>query len=101
MTSVGVSLDLAGAHQDADSDGEVVGRAFFTEVGGGEVDSDPLHRELESRVADGSADSLPGFLDCGVGEADYIESRKSWGDVYFDFYYGPFEANDCTASNSG
>ena len=96
-----VGVDLPGAHQDTDGDGEVVGGAFFSEVGGGEVDGNPLHRELVSRIADGGADSLTRLLDCGVGEADDIESRKPRRDVYFYFDDGPFETNDCTASNPG
>ena len=74
---------LAGAEQDADGDGQVVGRAGFLQVGGSQVDGDAAHGELAAAVADGGADSLLGFLHGGVGQADDVKGGQAGGDVGF------------------
>lgn len=68
-------LHLIGGEQDAEGDGQVVERAFFAQVAGGEVDGRAGARDFESAVAQCGDDAVVGFFDGGVGQADKDELR--------------------------
>ena len=89
----GRQVDLAGAEQDADGDGEVVGRAGFFQVGGGQVDGDAAHREFAAAVAEGGAHPFPGFLDRRIGQADNVESGQAGSYVHFHLNDEPVQAD--------
>ena len=92
---------LAGG-EDSDSDGEVVGGAFFAEAGGGEVNGEALGGvKFEVAIFEGGGDTVAGFADGGVGEADDVEAGLSSADVYF--YLDDFGVESCdgTAKDFG
>lgn len=65
--------DLAGGDEDAEGDGEVVERAFFAQVAGGEVYGGARTRHGEAAVGDSGGDAIIGLLDGGIGQADQDE----------------------------
>ncbi len=92
--ALGQRVYLPGTEQHADGDGQVVGRALFFEVGGGQVHRDASQREFAVAVAEGSAHSFFGFLDRGVGKADDVECGESGGDIHFDLDHKSVQTDD-------
>ncbi len=70
--------------KDAECDGEVEGRAFLFDVGGGEVHEGLGFRVFVAGIDDCAADALGAFLYGGVGEADdqgLVESAAGYVDL--------------------
>ena len=77
-----IRFDGPGGGQDADSDGEIEAGAFLSEVGGGQVHGDALHREDKTAVADGGADPIATLSDRGVGEPNGGKGGEAGGHVH-------------------
>ena len=71
--------DLHGG-EERERDRQVEVRAFLGEVGGGEVDGDPLRGQREAHGGHRRAHPLLGLADRLVGEADEVEGRQAGGD---------------------
>ena len=69
------------AHQ-RQGDGEIVVAAFLGQVGRRQVDGDALGRQTKPRGHQGSPDTLAGFLDGLVGQADQDELWKAGRDLH-------------------
>src|SRR5699024_1162473 len=72
-------LYLTRGGEDAEQHGQVVHRAVFPRVRGGEVHGEARDGELEPRVLDGRAHAVPGLPDGGVRQTDYLELRQALG----------------------
>ena len=96
-----VGPELVVGQENPQSDGEVVGGTFLTQVGGGQVDSEARAREGQAGVLDGRADPFARFLDGGVGEADDGEGGQPAGDVHLHLDDGPFEPDDRATEDLG
>lgn len=70
---------LTAGGENAHQNGEVIDGAIFLPVGRSQIDRDAGHGEGKSAGLDGGAHSLPGFLDGGIGQPDYIEGRQTAG----------------------
>jgi hypothetical protein len=68
-------LEYAGGGENAQRHGQVEARADLADLGGRQVDGDPVHGELESRVADGRAHAIAALAHGGVREAHRGEGR--------------------------
>ena len=90
--------NLPRAQKDDDCDGEVVGRALFLQVGGGQAYGYPANRKLIPRIADGCPYAFPRLLHRLVREADDTERRESRGDVHLDLDNASFQATTAHAS---
>ena len=86
-------VDFAERAEDADGDGEVVGGAFFAEIGWCEVDDDAFGWDAVAGEFDGGDDALGAFFDGVVGEADHVEAHAG-GEVDFDGDGECFDADD-------
>jgi hypothetical protein len=69
------AFQLVGGSEDAECDGEVKGRALFSDVGGGEIDGDALEGKLEARVGDGGVDPLTPLFDGAMRQPHRRERR--------------------------
>ena len=80
---------LAGA-EDANKNGQVVQRADFFQMSGGQIDGDPADRKGKTAVFDGGAHPILGFADRSVGQTHHREVGQSAGQVTFggDFVSG-------------
>ena len=96
-----LGVELLGADQHAQGDGQVVGWSFFTDRGGSQVDYQALAREEQPGVLDGSLDAVLGFLNGFVGEADDIHTRQSVTGIDFDLDDDAFQTNDGAGVDSG
>ena len=85
---------LAGAEQDADGDGQIVGGAGFFQVGRRQVDGDAAHGELAAAVADGGAHPLFGLLHGGIGQPHDVKSGQPRRDVGFGLDNLPVQAQN-------
>jgi hypothetical protein len=73
-------LDLLAGGQDAQRDGEVEAPGILGQVGGREIDGDPLVvGKLEASVLDGRAHALASFLDLCFSQSDEREARQAVG----------------------
>ena len=90
---------LLGRGQDRQGDGQVVGRAFLLQVGGGQADHDPLERKLAAGVAD--AARTRSFASCTAvsGRPDDEKAGQARTDIYFDLDQCAVEASDGTTAN--
>jgi len=78
-----VGQQLLRAHQQGHSDGQVVGGAFFAQVGRRQVQQYPAPGHAQTAVDQGGAHPLPRLLDGHVGKAHYVDAREpSGGGVY-------------------
>ena len=64
--------ELVGGDEDADGDGQVVGRAVLAPIRRRQVDRDPAGRIDEAGIADGGPDPLARLRQCGVRQADDV-----------------------------
>jgi hypothetical protein len=91
----GVGGDLLGCQQHADGDRQVVRRPRLAHLGRRQVHRDPSWREDHRAISHRCADSLPSFLNGGVGQPDDRQPRDSLtGDVDFDLHELALQAND-------
>ena len=79
-----VRRDRPDGRHDAERDGQVVVAALLREVGGSEVDGDPLRRQRQARRRQGRAHPLARFRDGLVAEADDVEHHGAVGDLHLD-----------------
>ena len=79
-----VGADDSACRQNAHQHGEVEGGAGLFDVGGGKIDDDGAVREFEAAGHDGVIDTLVGFLNGIVGQADDLVFGKFI--VKFGFY---------------
>ena len=70
-----LGVELLGADQDAQGEGQVVSRTFLADRSGSQVDYQALAREEQPGILDGSLDAVLGFLDGFIGEADNVYTR--------------------------
>ena len=75
---------LARGRQDAQGNGQVVGRAFLAQVGRRQVDGETVLRIEEAAVGDGGAHALTALAHGGVGQADERHLFKTAGNVDLD-----------------
>src|ERR1700693_3341365 len=68
-------LDDSRGGKNAERHRQVEGRAFLAEVGGGEVDGDAVHGEVEPRVPDRGAHTVAALAHGGVWEG---HRRERW-----------------------
>ena len=66
-------LNLPRAYQQGDSDGKVVGRTLFLDIGRSHVHHHALARKVITALANGRNHTLVAFLDSGVRETDNAE----------------------------
>jgi len=90
---VEVAERLLRRDQDADRDRKVVGRAFLTQVGRGEVDRDAAEREGEPGVLDRGADTVSCLLDGCVSKPDDGEPADAIRDIDLNLDQFAFEAD--------
>ena len=76
-------LDEPVGSQQADGQGQVVGRAFLADVGGGHVDDGLTGRQFVAVDCKGGGDALLALFDGRVGQTDEVE-EAAFGGVYFD-----------------
>jgi len=72
------------------------GRGFF-QVGRGQIDGNSTKGELAVAVAQGRSDSLSGFLNRCVGQADYVECGQALGHIDFNLDNVSVQAHHGTA----
>jgi hypothetical protein len=83
-----------GSGEDAEGDGQVDGGAFLAEVGGGEVDGDPIGRKDNACVPDRGANALATLPYRLVRQTDGRERRKAAGDVDLDAHERCFHTDE-------
>ena len=93
--------DLAGGGHDAEGDWQVVGGAFFAEVGRGQVYCQAVLGKVESAVGDSGTNAFAAFTDGGAGEADDGQPFEPVGDIDFDFDLFGIETYNGTAAHFG
>ena len=95
------SLNLSRGRQQADGDGQVVGRALLAQVGGGQVHGDALHGVGIAAVFNGGVHPLLGFLDARVGQPDHGVAGQPVIDVHFHGDDDALHAEEAAAVNLG
>ncbi len=72
--------------EDGQGNGQVEMAAFLLHIGGGEVDQHAFGRQRQPHGGEGGADTLAGFADGFVRQADDEEHRQTAGnlDLYLD-----------------
>ena len=98
---VQIGEDLAGGGHDAEGDGQVVGGAFFAQVGGGQIYCEAVLGKVESAVGDGRTDAFAAFAHGGAGEADDGEPLEPVCDIDFDFDLFGIQSYNGTAAHFG
>jgi hypothetical protein len=78
--------------QDRKGYGEIVSRALFGKVGGGEIDEDTVQGKFEARIADRGAHPLSSLPDRPLGEAHEIHGGDSPAYIHLDMDEKPIEA---------
>jgi hypothetical protein len=96
-----VGAKLPGAEHDTHGDGQVVGRAGFLEVGGGQIDDDTFHGEGTAGVTDSGADALFSFGDSRVRQPDDEEIGEAGRDIDFHLHQGAFQPDDGAGCDFG
>ncbi len=86
---------LSRRRQDRKCDGQVVLRPDFAQVGGREIDDDPLCGDPESLVDESRAHTLARLLHCGVGKTDHRERRHARSKVGLDVDRRGVETKEC------
>ena len=76
--------DRAGRGQDRQCDAEVEAAALLRLVSGREIDRDAAAREVEVTVLDGALDTIPGFTDGRLRQADNGEGWQPGAEVCLD-----------------
>ena len=94
-------LELPGRRQYGDRQWEIEVRALLAQERGGEVDRDPLLRELEAGVRDRRAHALARLADRLVRQPDDRERRKPEPDVALDRHAARLHAVDREARHRG
>jgi hypothetical protein len=84
--------NLFRADEDSERNRQVKRSPAFAQFGRGEVYGDPPGRVVVAAVADGAANSLAGFLQGRVRQADDGETRQPRSDVHLDTYEAAVEA---------
>ena len=88
------SLDKSCRGEDRDGNGQVERAPFFLDVGRSEADGDAVQWEIETRVADRTADAIAALPDAGVRQADHRERRNSERHVDFHVHRTGVDAED-------
>ena len=70
---------LPAGGQNTHQDGQVINRAVFPPVGGGQVHRDAGNRKIKAAGLDGGAHPFPGLFHGGVGQAHHIKGRQTAG----------------------
>jgi len=70
-------LEYAGGGENAQRHGQIEGRAHLADLGGRQIDGDPVHGEFEPRVADRRPHAITALAHRGVGEAHRRERRQA------------------------
>ncbi len=83
---------LSRSGEDPHGDGQVETSPLLGQIGGGQVDGDALHREVEMAVEQGAPYPVLALLDRRFGEADDVEGRESVGEVHLDDHLGCIDA---------
>ncbi len=97
-----VGPDLVGGRQHADGNGQVIRRAFLTQIGRGEVDGDALVAgELQPAVLNGGVDPVAALADGRIRQPDEREVRLAADDIDFDLDRFRLQADDGAAENLG
>ncbi len=81
-----IYADLAGSNEDAQRNGQIKGGSFLANIGGRQVDSYPLYRELEAAIADGRLDALSALAHGSVGQAHSCEAAQAPRDVHLNLH---------------
>jgi hypothetical protein len=92
--------DLVGGREQRKSDREVESRALLAEVGGREVDRDPVERPIELGRGDAAADAFLGLLAGAVGEPDDREGGSATLQVRLDLDPARVEADEGVGDRS-
>src|SRR5947208_2055400 len=69
-----------------------ISSARLAEIGGGEIDGDPLSGELEAGVPEGRTDAIAALAHGGIGQAHRGEARQPRGDIHLHRHRGGFDA---------
>ena len=77
-------LDDTLGRQNAERDRQVERRAGFADVGGRQVDGDPVGGKLEAGVANRAADAISALADADIGQAYQREPRHPERDIDLD-----------------
>ena len=85
--------------QEADGDRKIEARALFFEIGGREIDRDPVHGEEEPAVFEGGAHALLALLHCGVRKPHHVVRGDALIDVRLHFNGNPFEPVERITNN--
>lgn len=78
---------------EGDGDREIEARAFFLEIGRGEIDGGDAVVHHETATGDGGGDAFAAFFDGGVGKADDDHPRGAAAIVGFDFDFDGVNAD--------
>jgi site-specific DNA recombinase len=94
-------LDDPRGREDAERHRQVEGRAFLAELGGGEVDRDAIHGEVEPRVPDRGAHAITALAHGRIRQAHRREGRQARGHVHLDEDVGSFDAENRGRAHPG
>ena len=101
QSRVGYRGDLAGAQQDRDGDGQVIGRPRLPQVRRRQADGDPPHGKLVAGVPYRRPHPLPRLLHRRIGKADDVKRGQTRRDVYLDLDDQTVEAHDSACLGLG
>jgi hypothetical protein len=81
-----VRRHLLRCSQNPQRDRQIEGGALFSNVGGREIDRDPLEREGEAGIRKGGGDPVAPFLYCALRQPDRHERGQAVRDVGLDLH---------------
>ncbi len=87
--------------QQPEGDGQVEMTALLEEVGGRQVDGDPLGRQGEADGRDGGANPLPAFRHRLVGQADHRKGRHAGADLHLHVHVQHVDSGKCDRIDPG
>ena len=93
--------DDAGGGENAERDREIERRAGLADVGGRQIDRDPVLGELEAGIPYGAPDAIAALANARVRQAHDSESRQAERDVDFDVDGGRFDPEDGGGADAG
>ena len=88
---------LLRSSQDSHSDGQIIRRAFFTQIGRGQINGDTLVGwKCETAVFDGGVNTVAAFAHSGIRQAYQVKGRRAANNIYFYVYNICFQADNGT-----
>ena len=91
--------ELSGSAQNADQNGKVIDRSFFSQIARSQIDGNPPLWKCKAAVFDGGAHSVPGFPHRRVRQTHHVKLRKSAAEIALAKHLLSLDSHDAARLN--